>query len=69
MVKDFGVLVDYKLSGSKQCQASASKANIILACIKKCIYSRDKLTLLFRRLDPPTSLLVQLPVAGLYINC
>ena len=46
MEKDLGVLVDDKLSNGMQWEAAASKANRILACIKKGIHSRDKTIIL-----------------------
>lgn len=35
MEKDLGVLIDDRFSNSTQCQAAATKAGKILACIKK----------------------------------
>lgn len=41
-----GESTDHRLSGIRQCQAGADKANHILTCIKRGIYSRDKSVLL-----------------------
>ncbi|KAK4815604.1 LOW QUALITY PROTEIN: hypothetical protein QYF61_004819 [Mycteria americana] len=50
--KDWGVLVDKKLSMSQQCVLAAQKANRILGCIKKSVASRSR--------ETPPGALVQL---------
>lgn len=51
MEKDLGVIVDYKLKGSLQCQVVVNKVSRVLFCIKKGMYCRDKfIILLFYRL-------------------
>ncbi|CAM5151441.1 unnamed protein product [Natator depressus] len=40
--KDLGVLVDHRMTMSRQCDMAVKKANAVLACIRRGISSRDK---------------------------
>ncbi|CAM5108276.1 unnamed protein product [Natator depressus] len=40
--KDLGVLVDHRMTMSRQCDMSMKKANVVLGCIRRGISSRDK---------------------------
>ncbi|CAM4523556.1 unnamed protein product [Lepidochelys kempii] len=40
--KDLGVLVDHRMTKSRQCDMAMKKANAVLGCIKQSISSRDK---------------------------
>ncbi|CAM5120564.1 unnamed protein product [Natator depressus] len=53
--KDLGVLVDHRMTMSRQCDMAMKKANAVLGCIRQGISSRDKevLVLLYRALVRP----------------
>ncbi|CAM5134524.1 unnamed protein product [Natator depressus] len=40
--KDLGVLVDHRISMSRQCDMAVKKANAVLGCIRQGVSSRDK---------------------------
>ncbi|CAM4632369.1 unnamed protein product [Caretta caretta] len=40
--KDLGVLVDHRMTVSRQCDMAVKKANAVLGCIRRGISSRDK---------------------------
>ncbi|CAM4508198.1 unnamed protein product [Lepidochelys olivacea] len=40
--KDLGILVDHRLTVSRQCDMAVKKANAVLGCIRRGISSRDK---------------------------
>ncbi|CAM5164461.1 unnamed protein product [Natator depressus] len=40
--KDLGVLVDHRMTMSRQCDMTVKKANAVLGCIRRAISSRDK---------------------------
>ncbi|CAM4628384.1 unnamed protein product [Lepidochelys olivacea] len=40
--KDLGVLVDHRMTRSRQCDIALKKANAVLGCIRRGISSRDK---------------------------
>ncbi|CAM4659406.1 unnamed protein product [Caretta caretta] len=53
--KDLGVLVDHRMTMSRQCDMAVKKANAVLECIRRGISSRDKevLVLLYKALVRP----------------
>ncbi|CAM5075408.1 unnamed protein product [Natator depressus] len=40
--KDLGVLVDHRMTMSRQCDMAVRKANVVLGCIRRGISNRDK---------------------------
>ncbi|CAM5139726.1 unnamed protein product [Natator depressus] len=53
--KDLGVLIDHRMTMSRQCDVAMKKANTVLECIRRGIFSRDKeaLVLLYKALVRP----------------